>query len=221
MKFVELDDLYVSLAKRQPVETAQQQVAAIYEKVREAGDIDALRLAHRPYKKLQDEVRPALIYAASELPPSAEIQFHLADRGPDATAWPDLRSSPILIEVTVASGKVRFHQMTALNDTGMGHGYTDATDDDSREHIKSRYEEHRGYSTEEAVKNVEAAIQRCVKRKSQHDARTLVIYAPLNILPARHWDRFMPEIACGLPLSKCREIFVVGSPGRDACYQLK
>jgi hypothetical protein len=103
-KLQELDELYAALMQRQAVKIAHQQVAAIYPKVIEAGDSELLRVAAEPYKKLQDEVRPALIYATNELPSQAEIQFHLSDRGPDATAWPDAHSAPLLIEVTVASG---------------------------------------------------------------------------------------------------------------------
>jgi hypothetical protein len=124
-KLQELDE--AALMQRQAVKIAHQQVAAIYPKVIEAGDSELLRVAAEPYKKLQDEVRPALIYATNELPSQAEIQFHLSDRGPDATAWPDAHSAPLLIEVTVASGKVRHAQMKALNETGVGHGFTDAT----------------------------------------------------------------------------------------------
>lgn len=216
-----MDALYASLARRQPVSVAQEQLSAFYEKVRKVGDAAALRLAQGPYKKLQDEVRPVLIYAASELPATAEIKFHLSDRGRDATAWPDPYSPPILIEVTVALGKVRYRQMRALNETGIGHGFTDATDADSNEHIKARYEDYRGYSTDEVFRNLTAAIRRCVGCKSHLDC-TVVIAAPLEVLPLGHWKRFMPVIAGDLPQSKCQAIFVVGKPeGHDACYRIK
>ena len=219
---MEFDNLYASLAQRQPVMAAQRQAAAIYESVQGAGNLAALRLACGKYKRLQDEVRPTLIYAASELPRSAEIQFHVDNGIPDATAWPDPFASPILIEVTtVALGRVRHRQMTVLNETGVGHGYTDATDDDSSAHIKKIYEDYRGYAPDEAARTMAAGIRRCVKHKRHLDC-TVVIAAPLEVLSVRHWDQFMPEIAGELPKSQCQAIFVVGSPdGRDACYRIK
>ena len=186
--FPVLDDLYSFLAQRQFVTAAQQRVCAIYEKVPCPGEVEALRLSKGRYKKLQDEVRPALIYAACQLPHEAEIRFNLSDRGRDATAWADPRALPILIEATVALGKVRRHQMEALNRDGLGHGFTDATDEDSDEYIKARYEDHRGYGADEVIANVTAGIKRCVRRKAHLDC-TLVIAAPLEVLPAGHWER--------------------------------
>jgi hypothetical protein len=224
MTFVELKSLYEFLSRRQPVAAAQEEMAAIYEKVRKAGDTDALRLSRSPYKKLQDEVRPALIYAVSELP-HGDIQFHLTDKGPDATAWPDACSSPITIEVTVASGKVRYHQMKALNEIGMGHGFTDATDADTPEYIKTRYEDYRAYSPLDVAKNIEAGVHTCVNRKAteSHRDHTLIIYAPsLQLFPSQDWDRYMPELAHGLPQSPCRAIYLVGGTfSGDVCYRLK
>ena len=217
----ELDELYAALKRRQLVASARKLVAAIYPKIHAEGGTATLRLAKNRYKKLQDEIRPALIYAAIELPPCADIEFHLSDRGPDATAWRSSSSVGIPIEVTVALGKVRYHQMLALNTTGVGHGFTNASDDDSAARIKRRYEDHRAYSTEEAVKVIAAGIGRCVGRK-RHLSRTVIIDAPLNVLPARHWPDAMTEIAHELPQSRCQAIFVVGNnDDRDSCYRLK
>ena len=193
----ELDEMYAVLKRRQPVASAREQVAAIYPRIHTAGDAAALRLAKDRYKKLQDEIRPALTYAASELPPGADIEFHLSDRGPDATAWCSARSPGMPIEVT------------------------NATDDDSAARIKHGYEDHRAYSTEEAVKVIAAGIVRCVNRKRRH-ARTVIIDAPLNVLPARKWPDAMAQIAGQLPESRCPAIFVVGyNDGNDACHRLK
>jgi hypothetical protein len=223
-KLQELDELYAALMQRQAVKIAHQQVAAIYPKVIEAGDSELLRVAAEPYKKLQDEVRPALIYATNELPSQAEIQFHLSDRGPDATAWPDAHSAPLLIEVTVASGKVRHAQMKALNETGVGHGFTDATDADTPEQIKARYDDCGAHSPDEICANLGAAIRLCMERKAEekHLGRTLVILATQNIVLAEEWDRCMSEIRRTLPPSPCQAIFVVGYAlgTGDVCHKL-
>jgi hypothetical protein len=114
MTIPELDELYGFLSERRQIAAAHERVTAIYPRIIEVGDVEALRLAKAPYKKLQDEIRPSLIYATSELRPDDEIQFHLSDRGHDATVWPRDNSSPVLIEATVASGKARLVEMTAL-----------------------------------------------------------------------------------------------------------
>jgi hypothetical protein len=162
----------------------------------EAGDSELLRVAAEPYKKLQDEVRPALIYATNELPSQAEIQFHLSDRGPDATAWPDAHSAPLLIEVTVASGKVRHAQMKAPNETGVGHGFTDATDADTPEQIKARYDDCGAHSPDEVCANLGAAIRLCVERKAEekHRGRTLVILATQNRFSPRNGIGVCPRL---------------------------
>ena len=210
-KMKELDELYAALKQRQPVKIAYRRMRAIYLKVIQAGESKALRVASDPFKKLQDEVRPALIYAVSAS--QAEIQFNLSDRGPDATAWPANHSAPLLIEVTVASGKLRHAQMTALNETGVGHGFTDATDADTIEHLNARYDGWRAFSLEEICQNLEAAIRLCVQRKAKekYRGRTLVILITQNTVLADEWDGFMPAIAQTLPQSPCEAIFVVGS----------
>jgi hypothetical protein len=186
-------------------------VAAIYPKVIEAGDSELLRVAAEPYKKLQDEVRPALIYATNELPAQAEIQFHLSDRGPDATAWPHAHSAPLLIEVTVASGKVRHAQMKALNETGVGHGFTDATDADTTEQIKARYDDCGAHSPDEVCANLGAAIRLCVEQGRRKTPRPDARYpCHTKQVLAEEWDRCMSEIRRTLPPSPYQAIFVVG-----------
>lgn len=218
----ELVALFDKLKQRQPVEVARQQVDDIYPKIHQAGEAEAeaLRLSSGLYKRLQDEIRPVLIYAAKQIP-GGEVQFHLSDGAIDATAWLDPKSSGFPIEVTIAHGKVRHHQMRELNEKGMGHGFTDATDADTKDQIKKQYDDYRGYAPEEAAKNIEKGIDHCVRNKAHLDS-ILVIAAPFESMRPDDWPPLMPQIARRLPASKCKSIFVVGkSLEKELCFQLK
>jgi hypothetical protein len=225
MTIPELDELYAFLSERQQVAAAHERVTAIYARIREVGDVEALRLAKGPYKKLQDEIRPTLIYAISELQPDDEIQFHLSDRGHDATAWPRDNASPVPIETTVASGKARLIEMKALNKDGIAHGFINATDADPMEHIEVCYRDYRAWDLDEVFDNVQSAIRICVqsKTKRQHQGLTLVISVPLFLLQAEEWERAAPRFAQTAPQSPCKAVFVVGRAlgGGDVCYRLK
>ncbi len=221
----ELTEFYAAMATRQPVRVAYEQLMVMYEKMRQIGDVKAARLATGDYKKLQDEVHPALIFARCEHP-KGEIQFHLSDRGADATVWPRPSSCPILLETTITSGKARYFQMTALNQTGVGHGLTNATDADSFRHVKDQYDKWGAYSPEEVCENLAAAIRLCVEKKSKpaHGSRTLIILATLHTILREEWDSYMPQIGPTLPASPCQAIYVVGrafGAGEAVCYKLK
>jgi hypothetical protein len=225
MTIPELDELYTFLSERQPIAVAHERMTAIYPMIRLRGDVEALRLARDSYKKLQDEVRPTLIYAMSELKPDDEIQFHLSDRGRDATAWPRDDFSPVFIEATVASGKARLVEMTALNKDGIGHGFINATDADTMEHVQARYRDYRAWELGEVFDNVQTAVRICVQNKAkyQHHGATLVIYVPLFLLLAEEWELAIPHLAKAMPRSPCKEIFFVGRAlgGGDVCFRLK
>lgn len=225
MTIPELYELYESLSKRLPVAAAHERTIAIYPIVRERGDVEALRLAKGPYKKLQDEVLPTLIYAMSELKPDAEIQFHLSDRGHDATAWLKGQQRPVCIEATVASGKARLVEMTALNKHGRGHGFINATDADTIEYVEACYRDHQAWQLEEVFDNIQASVRVCVenKTKKQHDGLTLVISVPLFLLLPDEWQRLAPRLVKVAAPSPCRKVYVVGRAlgGSELCFRLK
>ena len=134
------DSLYATAGCRQTVAHICDLVRPIWQQLHASGHTAAVRLAERPFKKLVDEISPALIYAQQELP-GGEIQFHLSQewQGEDATVWPYSSSPGIPVEVTVASGTLRHHEMMALNQIGHAHSIIGVSNKAKRATIRKRY----------------------------------------------------------------------------------
>jgi hypothetical protein len=115
--------------------------------------------------------------------------------------------------------------MTALNKDGIGHGFINATDNDTIEHVEACYRDYRAWDLDEVFDNVQFAIRICVQNKTKrhHQGLTLVISVPLFLLMAEEWDRAIPRFAQAAAQSHCKAVFVVGRAlgGSDVCYRLK
>ncbi|HEX9702907.1 MAG TPA: hypothetical protein VGA19_08640 [Rhodospirillales bacterium] len=141
-------------------------------------------------KKLRDEVSPVARFVRKYARPDDVISFRLDDWFPDCT----LRHHDGLkrdIEVTLARGKARFHEMTELNERGETRGFLDLQDDASKADVAAaKGQEPKMYSTDEAITNIVRAVEISAEGKRRHKGHTLLI----EVVPDMYWlpnDRWL------------------------------
>lgn len=147
--------------------------------VRDAGLDGQYRLGKKEsgidLKKLRDEVSPVARFVRAYAQPDDKISFRLDNGFPDCTVCHQ-DGSKREIEVTLARGLVRFHEMTELNRCGKARGLIELQDDASKADITAaKKQQPKTYSTDEAINSVVTAVEISAKGKEQHKGHTLLI----------------------------------------------
>lgn len=118
--------------------------------------------------------------------------------------------------------------MIELNKTGGGRGFVKLTDENAEAAFANEMgNERQAYSTDEVKNTISEALKICLRRKKHHTgADTLLIEAPLEVLPGTRWETVLPqfstlanEVAASTAFS---EMYVVGSgDGGSLCLRLR
>jgi hypothetical protein len=219
----ELARFYEDLKQGISVEDFLQRYPQVIKFVHQAGLTSDMRLARGRVKRLCDEVSPARHFAKAVLHDSDLIQFPL-NTGPFDCSVLSTTGSLSRIQITVAQARERFNLMTELDSTGEGRGYLGVTDDMPTDAFRRAMERGRVmYSTEAAKKTLCEAVSLCVENKNgTGGADTLLIQAPLEILPERRVAEIFPALVNNAACSVFSSVYVVGGgESNGQCIRLK
>lgn len=218
----ELDDFFTALKSGTTVASFLERYERIIPFIHKKGLTKDYRLARRRMKKLRDEVSPIARFVREHAAPEDRIWFALDDTAPDCCVkhgGDHVRE----IEVTVAQAKERFNVMAELNQTGTGRGFLGLSDDAPKEDFDRRMDQPRvAYSTEEIGQSIICAVTICARKKSKFRGDTLLIEAPLEMLPTDRWGDFREHLAQKVKELAFSEVYVTcRSHGRDICLRIK
>jgi hypothetical protein len=183
----------------------------IFDFVHSANLPSKYRLAQKPVKRLRDEAAPMARFTQNVGSPNDVIKFAFDDGPIDCTlssAGQCVRN----IQITIAQGTARFYSMTELNEAGIAFGNLNVVDGSEKSEFLTVVEKGRVmYSTDAAKKTLRMAISRCIDKKSKGlGCDTLVIEAPLEILPLERFYEMVPTLSELAVASPFEEVFVVG-----------
>lgn len=218
----ELDEFYAALKQGLTVKAFLDRYHAILGFVRSHGLMADYRLGKGRVKKLSDEVTPVARFADKFAEPNNSIRFNLSDKYPDCVLTQPEGGRDI--EVTIAQGRERLNLEREFNETGEGRGFIGITDDQPTRLFIDAMERDMAASTGEVFKCVEHAVELCCQNKQGHDGDTLLIEAPLLILPSHRWQEFSTQLGGNdkVKALKFREVYLTGY-GEDGaiCFKLK
>ena len=218
-----LDNFYTALQTGMPIQGLLEQYTEVLQFVHANGLTNDMRLARGRVKRLCDEVPRITRFVKHNCDPINVVQFPL-DSGPIDCNITSAHGFTKRIQITVAQARARMNVMTELNEKGAARGYIGVTDDrPTAEFTAVMSRERIAYSTAGAQKTLLNAIALCVGKKAKaQGADTLLIDAPLNILPKARVDEIVPDLVELAMASPFPEVFVVGDgEHRDSCFKLK
>lgn len=218
-----LDNFYDDLKSGISAEDFLARYKLIVEFTHEIGITSDMRLARGRVKRLCDEVAPARLLIQHEFSDAFLVQFPLDDGAIDCNI---LTKTGICrkIQITVAQALERLNLMTELNEKGIGRGYLGLTDEMPKSSFDTAMERERMmYSTASAEKTLCSAISLCIAKKAKpKGADTLVILAPLGVLPTKRVLEIAPQFEEIAAVSKFTSVFVVGGgEWRGRAIQIK
>lgn len=183
------------------------------------------RLARGPAKRLRDEISPVACFLKNHATGADEVLFPLNNDVIDCEVW-HATGQNRKIQITIAQARERRLLMEELNQCGSAPGFLGVTDDQIGQAFRVKAEERRAYSTNEVEQVIGHALKLCLAKKKYHSgADTLLIDAPLNLLPNDRWDRLTPSFSALVTKPELRsnfaEIYVAGSPSSGVCLKLK
>jgi hypothetical protein len=220
-----LDEFYAAVQSPITVGEIKILYAAVIEYVHANGLTNDMRLARGRVKSLCDEIAPMIHFLRSHATDSESVQFPLNDGPIDCTVF-HRDGSKRQVQITGAQRRARLNIMTELNRTPkkIGRGYIGVTDDrPTTEFRRAMAKERVMYTTGGAQQTLRSAIFLCLERKSDaKGADTLLIDAPLNVLPTARFEEILPTLVDVAAGSVFHEVFLVGNGECiNRCYKLK
>lgn len=171
-------------------------LSPLFSNDRSRGQVDDYRRTTRPWKKIRDEVVPALRFFQNTAP-TARLRFPL-DNGPaDAWVWYEGSSEPIGVELTVAQGRARNLVAERMIATGWSPGFFSLQDnDDDAAFARARNAERIMRSTEGILDTMEQALRRCLEAKNRpgYAGFILLIVANFGIMEAAKWQPLLARL---------------------------
>ena len=217
----ELDRFYCLLKTGTSVGEFLRSYEALFPFIHSNGLTPKYRLGKDRLKKLRDEVTLAVPFIRQHAAANDTIQFPLDSSEHDCNFWHREPARHRTVQFTVVQGQERFYVTTELNDTGCGRGFLGLTDDNPRRDFKKQMgQEREMYSTEQARTTLIHAFRLCAEKKRDSQSNTLVIGAPLNVIPLSRWMELQPELAEPFRGLRFCEVYVV-SDDDEFCWQLK
>ena len=220
-----LDEFYAAVQSQILIGAIKDRYSDVLEYVHANNMTDDMRLAKGRVKRLRDEIAPAMHFLRCQTGDSDSVQFPLDDGPIDCTVFYSAGSKR-QIQITGAQRRERLNLMTELNQNpkGIGRGYLGVTDDRPTVEFQGAMAKGRiMYSTTGAQSTLCHAVSLCLERKKDpKGADTLLIEAPLNVLPVARVEEILPTLEGKAVLSAFQEIFLVGDGERTPeCYKLK
>jgi hypothetical protein len=203
----------------------QATLEELFRRTRSKTDLNDYRLARKPWKKLADEVTPVLCWLRSRGIRTGRVRFPLDDHRPDCWLWSEGSEEPVAIEVTIAQAKQRHALAKEMIATGLGRGFIAADEDASQVELDEALSKPRiAYSTEQALSVVKhsIALRLSGKNRATYAGFTLLIQAPLLLLPNERWKAIhadLMEAAEALPFSEVH--IVSNADGRPSSFEIK
>lgn len=208
------------------IATFQNMVASLFADNRIDHDIKEYRLGSNSWKKLRDEVAPVSRFLEFNHVEANRVRFPLDNHTPDCWLMSS-NGNDRGLEVTIESGREKYHLATELNKEGMGRGFVGLQDDDPQSEFNHSMSRPRVmYSSEQALEATKQGITRCLSRKNQPEKYRhiycLLIQAHLNALPRDRWDAIKEELVREANALSFQEIHVIGDVGNDVWgFQIK
>jgi hypothetical protein len=219
----ELDEFYADLQDGIVVREFLERYPLVLDFVHANGLTSSIRLGAGRCKRLRDELSPARRFAQAAAGLNDLIQFPL-DSGPIDCNIVTSRRHIRKIQITVAQARERLNLMHELESRGSGRGYLGVTDDAPMAEFEQAIHRPRMmYGVSGAQETLCRAVSLCINRKAEpKGADTLLIDAPLNILPLARIEETMPRLRSCARVSGFRDVFLVGDGEfRQSCFRLK
>lgn len=220
----EIERLKQRLQQWTTVEEFDEAVTAYFKSERSKEDIANYRSKRGSMKKLRDEITPVhrhVMFTQKQ----GEIRFALNDDIPDVWFRENSSASSCGMEVTVALSREQHYLGRELNEKGVGRGFIGIQDDAPIEDFDKKLNRNRSaYSSQQVLKTVEVAINRCFLKKNnkKYSGHDLLVEAPLGLIPKERWSQIdlgLRRAAATLPF---REVHVIGNrDGGLFGFQLK
>lgn len=220
-----LQDFYAAALSQEGIAVAvlQSLICKVCDATRMAAEIDKRRTSQEPWKKFIDEICPVSRFLTYRGIVTGHVRFPLNDQAPDAWYSAGDGAEELGIEATIALGGQRYVLMQHLNEHGEGPGFIVENDDDFSALKRCAAEQHKMYSTEQALDTFKAGIIERLRAKNTctYAGFVLVIGAPLDeTLPQERWNAIVDDLrqeASPLPFS---EVHVVDT-GSGTPYGLQ
>lgn len=180
---------------------------------RSAAELAAYRARRSPLKKLRDEVIPVLNFLKFTNA-QGHVRFELDNGYPDCWLRENISSEPRGVEVTVAQAREQQLLGEELNEKGIGRGFLGLPDDASSRAFSAKLAHPRVmYSTEAALSVVNDGIKRCLQKKNKpkYVGQTLLVEAPLRILPNERWSAIQEDLRLTAIPMPFEAIYVIGN----------
>ncbi|CAH2407054.1 hypothetical protein [Mesorhizobium escarrei] len=217
-----LDTIYKVLSDWTDFETADALVHGYFAGDRTAQEVQRFRARQIPFKKLSDEVVPAMKYLR-EIGFKGSLRFPFDNSTPDC--WIRTNDGEVRgIEVTLAKARERVALAKELNETGSGRGYLGLSDEAPQKEFEAKLAGKRAmYTTEAALSSIGAAIKSCLSKKthSRYAGFDLVIDAPLRTLPADRWKLIEPDLSAAAEPTTFHRVYVVGNSELRSGFYIK
>ena len=205
--------LYSRLANWNFISDFQDALTEYFHGERCPAEIADYRARRGHLKKLRDEVVPVSSYVTF-ICFTGEIRFQLNDSIPDCWVRQTPTSNPLGMEVTVAQAREQQALGEELNTKGIGRGFLGLYDEASSTAFRERLSRPRAmYSTEQAVKIVCGGIKRSIekKNKSKYKDFSLLVEAPLSLLPDERWSAIEDELRIAAASKPFQKIYIISN----------
>lgn len=218
-----LEEFYADLQQGIAVREFLARYPSVIDFVHAQGLTSSIRLGAGRCKRLRDELSPARRFAQASAGPDDLIQFPLDCGAVDCnivTPSGTIRK----IQITIAQARERLNLMRELESTKIGRGYLGVMDDAPTDEFNRAISRPRVmYSTTGAQNTLSRAFALCIERKADpKGADTLLIDAPLNILPMIRITEIVPQLRQIASASRFPSVFLVGDGEfRQSCFRLK
>ncbi len=224
----ELDQLLDRVSCKLSIQDFNRELSRFWTReLRQRKHLHEIRFSRGRCKKLMDEIQPVAKFLRWKRITSGHIRFQLDNRVPDCIVWKKGESTAQGIEVTVAQGKARFYMTRELAAVGLGRGFMELQDDAEIEQFEGAFNrEADGYTTDQALDSLKAAIKLCLQNKNdrKYGGLSLLIHGPLNvmILPRQRWSAMKGDLIEAAKDMPFREIHVIGDGSKNPiCFQIK
>lgn len=179
---------------------------------RSSSEIADYRARRGQLKKLRDEIVPIRDYLKS-LKFEGDVRFPLDNSVPDCWIRQDINSKPIGIEITVAQAREQHLLGEELNNNKLGRGFLGLNDGATSEAFRARLDKPRiMYTSDLALRVVTDGIRLCLEKKNKlkYKGLTLVIEAPLGLIPNERWESAHAELRSAAEQTPFKQIYVIG-----------